>query len=178
MSSPSLTSRSRLARFQLTNCIRSQTQGRIAEYQISEVQSGGNCDQRKAPTRFQHDHGKATEFFSAASSLANQQDKCSSSYQHRNQNTDDERNNRMPTTLDFFRSSAFLRHSETQPEEKFVHRSRRSSQQSRNQPADLKSSSCMAVVISSHRSTDAMMNPIRRARKSTELVTHCKRPGG
>ena len=59
MSSPSLTSRSRLARFQLTNCIRSQTQGRIAEYQISEVQSGGNGDQRKAPIRFRHDHGKA-----------------------------------------------------------------------------------------------------------------------
>src|SRR5262245_38612850 len=47
----------------------------------------------------------------AASLLADQQNKSSGSYQHRNQNTDDERNNPMPT-VDFFRSSAFLRCSE------------------------------------------------------------------
>jgi len=59
------------------------------------------------------------------SSLADQQDKRSGSYQHRNQNTDDERNNPMPTGLDLFRSSPFLRRSDSQPEEKFVHSSDR-----------------------------------------------------
>ena len=54
--------------------------------------------------------------------LADQQDKQSGSYQQGKQNTDDERNNRMPTRLDLFRSSAFLRRSDAQPEEKFVHR--------------------------------------------------------
>jgi hypothetical protein len=40
----------------------------------------------------------SNEFFVAlASSLADQQNKNSDSYQHRNQDTDDERNNRMPT---------------------------------------------------------------------------------
>jgi hypothetical protein len=39
--------------------------------------------------------------------LADQQDKRSGTYQQRNQNTDDERDNPMPT-LDGFRSSAFL----------------------------------------------------------------------
>jgi hypothetical protein len=53
----------------------------------------------------------------ATSSLADQQNKSSDSYEKSNQNTDDERNNRMPTTLDLFRSSAFLRRSDTQPEE-------------------------------------------------------------
>jgi hypothetical protein len=54
--------------------------------------------------------------------LADQQDKSSDSYQQGNQNTDDERCNRMPTGLDLFRPSAFLRSSDTQPEKKFVHR--------------------------------------------------------
>jgi hypothetical protein len=44
--------------------------------------------------------------------LADQQKKRSDANQHRNQNTDEERNNPMPTGLDFFRSSAFLRRSE------------------------------------------------------------------
>jgi hypothetical protein len=57
-----------------------------------------------------------------ASLLADQQNKCSGSYQHRNQNTDNERNNPMPIH-GRLRSSAFLRCSETQPEEKFVHSS-------------------------------------------------------
>jgi hypothetical protein len=48
--------------------------------------------------------------------LADQQKKRSDANQHRNQNTDDERNNPMPTGLDFFRSSALLRRSDTQPE--------------------------------------------------------------
>jgi hypothetical protein len=61
----------------------------------------------------------------ATSSLADQQNKSSDSYEKSNQNTDDERNNRMPTTLDLFRSSAFLRRSDTQPEEKFVHSDQR-----------------------------------------------------
>src|SRR6516225_1660686 len=38
--------------------------------------------------------------------LADQQNECSGSYQHCNQNTDDERNNRMPSRLDLLRSSA------------------------------------------------------------------------
>ena len=54
--------------------------------------------------------------------LADQQDKQSGSYQQGKQNTDDERNNRMPTRLDLFRSRAFLRRSDAQPEEKLVHR--------------------------------------------------------
>jgi len=54
--------------------------------------------------------------------LANQQDKRSSSNQQGNHNTDDERDSRMPTRFDLFRSSAFLRCSDAQPEEKFVHR--------------------------------------------------------
>jgi ABC transporter substrate binding protein len=53
--------------------------------------------------------------------LADQQNKSSGSYQHRKQNTDDELNNPMPAGLDFFRSSALLRRSDTQPEQKFVH---------------------------------------------------------
>src|SRR5262249_32009236 len=58
--------------------------------------------------------------------LADQQDKQSGSYQQGKQNTGDERNNRMPTRLDLVRSRAFLRRSDTQPEEKFVHRTRTS----------------------------------------------------
>jgi hypothetical protein len=54
--------------------------------------------------------------------LADQQNKSSGSDKQGNQNTDDERRNRMPTGLDLLRSSAFLRCSDTQPEEKFVHR--------------------------------------------------------
>jgi hypothetical protein len=46
-------------------------------------------------------------------------------YEKSNQNTDDKRNNWMPTTLDLFRSSAFLRCSDAQPEEKFVHSGQR-----------------------------------------------------
>jgi hypothetical protein len=61
-------------------------------------------------------------FVVLASLLADQQNKCSGSYQHRNQNTDNERNNPMPIH-GRLRSSAFLRCSETQPEEKFVHSS-------------------------------------------------------
>jgi hypothetical protein len=57
----------------------------------------------------------------AASFLADQQNKHSDSYQQGKQNTDDKRNNRMPSRLDLFRSSAFLRRSETQPKEKFVY---------------------------------------------------------
>jgi hypothetical protein len=57
--------------------------------------------------------------------LADQQKKHSGSYQQGKQSTDDERSNRVPTRLDRFRSSAFLRCSYTQPEEKFVHRSER-----------------------------------------------------
>src|SRR5215471_4809295 len=40
--------------------------------------------------------------------LADQQKKRSDANQHRNQNTDDERNNQMPTRVDFSRSSAFF----------------------------------------------------------------------
>src|SRR5215471_14594268 len=57
--------------------------------------------------------------------LADQQKKRSDANQHRNQNTDDERSNPMSTGLDFFRSSALLRRSETQPEQKFVHSDQR-----------------------------------------------------
>jgi hypothetical protein len=52
--------------------------------------------------------------------LADQQYKSSDTYQHRNQNTDNERNNPMPT-LGRLRSSAFLRRSDTQPKEKVAH---------------------------------------------------------
>jgi len=54
--------------------------------------------------------------------LADQQYKSSDTYQHRNQNTDNERNNPMPT-LGRLRSSAFLRRSDTQPKEKVAHAS-------------------------------------------------------
>ena len=56
--------------------------------------------------------------------LADQQNKHSDSYQQGKENTDDERKNRMPIGRRF-RSSAFLRRSETQPEEKFVHHGQR-----------------------------------------------------
>ena len=46
--------------------------------------------------------------FSAASSLADQQNKCSGNDQQGNQNTDDERRNRMPI-VGRLRPSAFLR---------------------------------------------------------------------
>jgi hypothetical protein len=46
--------------------------------------------------------------FALTSFLADQQNKCSGSYQHRNQDTDDERGNPMPT-LNGLRPSAFLR---------------------------------------------------------------------
>src|SRR6516164_10934056 len=52
--------------------------------------------------------------------LADQQNKHSGSYQQSKQNTGDERNNPMPIH-GRLRPSAFLRCSETQPEEKFVH---------------------------------------------------------
>jgi hypothetical protein len=45
--------------------------------------------------------------------LADQQDKQSGSYQQGKHNTDDERNNGMPTRLDLIRSSGFLRRSDT-----------------------------------------------------------------
>jgi hypothetical protein len=65
-------------------------------------------------------NGETRRALSAASLLADQQEKHSGTYQQRNQNTNDERGN--PTlTLDGFRSSTFLRRSETQPEEKSVH---------------------------------------------------------
>jgi hypothetical protein len=64
-------------------------------------------------------NGKTRRAISAASLLADQQNKSSGSYQQGKQNTGDERNNPMPTGVDFFRSSAFLRRSDTQPEEKF-----------------------------------------------------------
>ena len=54
--------------------------------------------------------------------LADQQNKNSGSYHHCNQNTDDERRNRTATGFDLFRSSALLRRSDAQPEEKFIHR--------------------------------------------------------
>jgi hypothetical protein len=53
--------------------------------------------------------------------LADQQNKHSDSYQQGKQSTGDERKNRVPARLDLARSSAFLRRSDTQPEEKFVH---------------------------------------------------------
>jgi hypothetical protein len=67
------------------------------------------------------------QIFSAlpqGSLLADQQKKHSDSYQHRNQNTDDKRHNPMPIH-GRFRSSAFLRRSDAQPEEKFVHSGQR-----------------------------------------------------
>src|SRR5215472_5034777 len=54
--------------------------------------------------------------------LTDQQNERSGSYQQGKQNTGDERNNPMPTIRALVRSSAFLRRSDTQPEEKFVHR--------------------------------------------------------
>jgi hypothetical protein len=56
--------------------------------------------------------------------LADQQKKRSGSYQKGKQNTDDDRNNPMPTIrrLDPFRPSAFLRRSDAQPEKKVAHR--------------------------------------------------------
>jgi hypothetical protein len=76
----------------------------------------------------------SNEFFVVLTSLlADQQNKNSDSYQHRNQNTDDERNNRMPTEPDRFRSSAFLRRSDAQPEEKLGHRQKRFLSGSRRQ---------------------------------------------
>ena len=55
--------------------------------------------------------------------LANQDQKNSDANQRRNQSTDDQRNNPIPATIDRLRPSAFLRRSDAQPEEKFVHRS-------------------------------------------------------
>jgi len=52
----------------------------------------------------------------ANSLLADQQNKQSGSYQQGKHNTDDERNNGMPTRLGLLGPSAFLRRSDTQPE--------------------------------------------------------------
>jgi hypothetical protein len=60
--------------------------------------------------------------FSATSLLADQQNKHSDSYQQGKQSTDGKRQGPIPT-LKGPRPSAFLRCSETQPEEKFVHSS-------------------------------------------------------
>jgi hypothetical protein len=60
--------------------------------------------------------------FSATSLLADQQNKHSDSYQQGKQSTDGKRQGPIPT-LNGPRPSAFLRCSETQPEEKFVHSS-------------------------------------------------------
>jgi len=51
--------------------------------------------------------------------LAEQQHKGSDGYQESKQNTDDERNNRMPLAVGL--DPAFLCCSDAQPEEKFVH---------------------------------------------------------
>src|SRR6516162_4973575 len=61
----------------------------------------------------------------ANSLLTDQQNKHADSYHQSKQNTGDERNNPIPTGLDLFRSSAFLRCSDAQPEEKFVHSAQR-----------------------------------------------------
>jgi hypothetical protein len=111
--------------------------GRIAGYRISEDQSGrnGGAEQGLATAvpagrtttakPITTKRAVTNQIFSAlreGSLLADQQNKSSGSYQQGKQNTDDERNNRMPTICAFVRSSAFLRRSDTQPEEKFVHR--------------------------------------------------------
>src|SRR6516164_4599058 len=57
----------------------------------------------------------------ANSLLADQQNKHSDSYQQSKQSTGDERNNPMPTIRALVRFSGFLRRSDAQPEEKFVH---------------------------------------------------------
>jgi hypothetical protein len=53
---------------------------------------------------------------------ADQQNKSSDSYQQGKQSTDGNEITPMPTRLDLFRPSAFLRRSDTQPEEKIAHR--------------------------------------------------------
>jgi hypothetical protein len=83
------------------------SQGRIAAYRISEDQSGGNGDHSGRPPAAPI----TDEIFRAASLLADQQKKRSDAYQQSKQNTDDERNNPIPT-LDRFRPSGFLRCSE------------------------------------------------------------------
>jgi hypothetical protein len=60
---------------------------------------------------------------STNSLLTDQQNKHSDSYRQGKQNTDGERDNRIPSGPDLFRLSAFLRRPDTQPEEKFVHSS-------------------------------------------------------
>jgi len=102
-------------RLNRSNCIRSPaSQGRIAEYRISEDQSGGS------ETRARPITDQIPSAVRRASLLADQQKKHSDSDQHRNQNTDDQRNNPMPI-YGRLRSSALLRCSDAQPEEKFVH---------------------------------------------------------
>ena len=51
----------------------------------------------------------AEQIFSAASLLADQQEKHSGNYRQSNQNTDDQRNNRMSTGLEPLRPSTLLR---------------------------------------------------------------------
>jgi hypothetical protein len=60
-------------------------------------------------------------FVVLASFLADQQKKHSDNYQRRNQSTDEQRNNPIPLH-GRLRPSAFLRRSDPEPEEKFVHR--------------------------------------------------------
>ena len=53
--------------------------------------------------------GGQRRVFSAASLLADQQEKHSGNYRQSNQNTDNERKQRMSSRLQAFRSSTFLR---------------------------------------------------------------------
>src|SRR5262245_43726258 len=90
--------------------------------------------------------------------LADQQNKNSGSYHHCNQNTDDERRNRMATGFDLFRSSALLHRSDAQPEEKFIHQVIPRSSRPKEQPT--------------HRSLDKDAPLSRPIQRTGSIVSH------
>jgi hypothetical protein len=95
----------------------------LASFQLQDIKLT-RISQEVTATRARPRQGRsgADQIFSAASLLADQQEKHSSNYRQRNQNTDNERDNRMSTGLEPLRPSAFLRRSEAEPEWKIAHR--------------------------------------------------------
>jgi Putative neutral zinc metallopeptidase len=81
-----------------------------------------NVEHRGAGNNQRGDFPRLAAGLCITSFLADQQKKRSGSYQKGKQNTDDDRNNPMPTIrrLAPFRSSSFLRRSDAQPEKKVV----------------------------------------------------------
>jgi hypothetical protein len=80
----------------------------FASFQLQDIKLTRISQEVTATSAMPGPFRGADQIFSAASFLADQQEKHSGSYQHRNQSTDGKRQSPMPT-LNGLRPSAFLR---------------------------------------------------------------------